>query len=187
MDGGSGLNIMYAETLDIMGIDKARIRPTRAPFHGIMLGKQAIPIGQINLPITFGNPSNYRTETLPFEVVGFPLVYHTILGQPCYAKFMAVPNYTYLKLKTSSPRGVIIVDTSFQRGYECEVKSYELASATLASEELTAIRKDVVEGAPDTKRVARSFEPTENVMEVLVNPNNSNDKTVRIDTALSPK
>jgi len=50
------------------------------PFHGIMPGKQAIPIGQIDLPITFGNPSNYRTETLTFEVVGFPPSYHAILG-----------------------------------------------------------------------------------------------------------
>ena len=25
MDGGSGLNIMYAETLDAMGIDRARV------------------------------------------------------------------------------------------------------------------------------------------------------------------
>ena len=39
MDGGSGLNIMYAETLDAMGIDWSHIRPTRAPFHGIMPGK----------------------------------------------------------------------------------------------------------------------------------------------------
>ena len=36
MDRGSGLNIMYAETLDAMGINRARIRPTGAPFHGIM-------------------------------------------------------------------------------------------------------------------------------------------------------
>ena len=35
MDGGSGLNIMYAKTLDAMGIDRSRIRPTEAPFHGI--------------------------------------------------------------------------------------------------------------------------------------------------------
>ena len=28
MDGGSGLNIMYAKTLDEMGIDRARLRPT---------------------------------------------------------------------------------------------------------------------------------------------------------------
>ena len=39
MDEGSGLNIMYAETLDAMGIDRSRVRPTGAPFHGIMPGK----------------------------------------------------------------------------------------------------------------------------------------------------
>ena len=36
MDGGSGLNIMYAETLDAMGINRACIRPTGAPFQGIV-------------------------------------------------------------------------------------------------------------------------------------------------------
>ena len=45
MDGGSDLNIMYAEMLDTMGIDRARIRPTGATFHGIMPGKQAMPLG----------------------------------------------------------------------------------------------------------------------------------------------
>ena len=82
MDGGSGLNIMYAEMLDTMGVDRARIRPTEAPFHGIMPRKQAIPLGQIDLPVTFGDPSNYRTETLTFEVVGFYGTYHAILGCP---------------------------------------------------------------------------------------------------------
>ena len=100
---------------------------------------------------------------------------------------MAVPNYTYLKLKMSGPRGVITVSTSFQRAYKCEVESCELTSATLASEELVAIGKDIIEGAPDAKRVPRSFVPMENVKEVLVNPDNSTNKTVRIGTALSPK
>ena len=45
MDGGNGLNIMYAETLDTMGIDRSRIRSTGAPFHGIVPGKQAMPLG----------------------------------------------------------------------------------------------------------------------------------------------
>ena len=39
MDGGSSLNIMYADTLDAMGINRSCIRPTRTPFHGIRLGK----------------------------------------------------------------------------------------------------------------------------------------------------
>ena len=122
MDGGSGLNVMYGETLNAMGIDRSRVRPIGAPFHGIVLGKQAVPLGQIDLSITFGDPTNYKTETLTFEVVGFHGTYHAILGQPCYAKFMTVHNYIYLKLKMTSPRGVITVATTFQHAYECEVE-----------------------------------------------------------------
>jgi hypothetical protein len=71
MEKGSGLNIMYAETIDAMDIDWVRIRPTGAPFHDIMSGKQAKTLRQIDLAITFGTPSNYRIETLTFEVVKF--------------------------------------------------------------------------------------------------------------------
>ena len=113
MDGGSGLNIMYAEMLNAVGINRSRIRPIGSPFHGIVPGKQAVPLGKIDLPVTFGDPTNYRTETLTFEVVGFHISYHAILGRPCYAKFMAVPNYTYLKLKMSGPCAVITIGTSF--------------------------------------------------------------------------
>jgi len=102
MDGGSGFNIMYSETLDAMGIDWSCIRPSCAPFRGIVPGKHVVPIGHINLPVTFGDRPNFRTETLTFEVVDFCSAYHAILGWPCYAKFMAIPNYTYLKLKMPS-------------------------------------------------------------------------------------
>ena len=44
MDGGNGLNIMYVKTLDEMGIDRTCLHPTRAPFHGIMPEKQAMPL-----------------------------------------------------------------------------------------------------------------------------------------------
>ena len=44
MDGGSGLNIMYVEMLNDMGIDRSRSQPTRAPFHSIVPGKQAMPL-----------------------------------------------------------------------------------------------------------------------------------------------
>ena len=42
--------------------------------------KQAMSLGQIDLPITFGGSSNYRIETLTFKVVGFHGTYHAILG-----------------------------------------------------------------------------------------------------------
>ena len=44
MDGGSGLNIMYAKTLNVMGVDRMHLHPTRAPFHGIVPRKQAMPL-----------------------------------------------------------------------------------------------------------------------------------------------
>ena len=100
---------------------------------------------------------------------------------------MAIPNYTYLKLKMPGPSGVIIVVTSFHRAYECEVESYELTLVTLAFEELMAIGKDITEGAPDVKRAGGSFEPMENVKEVPVDLDNFADKMVRIGTALSLK
>ena len=105
-----------------------------------MLGKQAVPLDQIDLPITFGNPTNYRMETLTFEVVGFHGTYHAILGCPCYMKFMNVPNYTYLKLKMPGPCRVITIGTSFPHAYECEVECCEHVAAIVASKELAAIR-----------------------------------------------
>jgi hypothetical protein len=106
MDGGSGINVLYASTLDEMGIALSALRPSTAPFHGVVPGIEALPIGQIDLPITFGDVRKFRTETLTFEVVGFSGTYHAILGMPAYVKFMAVPNYTYLKLKFMAvPKG----------------------------------------------------------------------------------
>jgi hypothetical protein len=64
------------------------------PFHGITPGKRVQPLGQIDLPVSFGTTDNFCKETLIFEVVGFKVAYHTILGRPCHAKFMVVPNYT---------------------------------------------------------------------------------------------
>jgi hypothetical protein len=44
MDRGSGLNIMYVETLDAMGINRSHIHPIGASFHGVIPGKQATPL-----------------------------------------------------------------------------------------------------------------------------------------------
>jgi hypothetical protein len=81
-----------------------------------------LPLGQIDLSITFGDPSNFKKETLTFEVAGFRGTYHAVLGRPCYVMFMAIPNYTYLKLKMPGPNGVITVHTTYQHAYECDVE-----------------------------------------------------------------
>jgi hypothetical protein len=59
MDGGSSLNIIYAETLGLLGIHLSTIQAGAAPFHGIVPGKPALPLGQLDLPVCFGTPSNF--------------------------------------------------------------------------------------------------------------------------------
>jgi hypothetical protein len=181
MDGESSLNIIYAETLGLLRIDLSSVRAGAAPFHGIIPGKRVQPLGQLDLPVYFGTPSNFRRETLTFEVVGFRGTYHAVLGRPCYAKFMAVPNYTYLKLKMSGPNGVITVGPTYRHAYECDMECVEYAEALIA--DLESLSKE----APDVKRHTGNFEPAEMVKSVPLDPSNDASKQIRIGSELNPK
>jgi hypothetical protein len=193
MDRGSSLNIIYAETLELLGVDRSKVRAGAAPFHGIAPGKRIQPLGQIDLPVCFRTPSNFRREALTFEVVGFRGTYHAVLGRPCYAKFMAIPNYTYLKLKMSGPNGIITVGSTYRHAYECDVECVEYAEAlaefeALAeSEALIADLERLSKEAPDAKRHAGNFEPVEAVKSVSLDPSNDASKQVRIGSELDPK
>jgi hypothetical protein len=187
MDGGSSLNVIYAKTLGLLQIDPSSIRAGAAPFHGIIPGKRVQPLGQLDLPVCFGTPSNFRKETLTFEVVGFRGTYHAVLRRPCYAKFMAVPNYTYLKLKMSGPNGVITVGSTYQHAYECDVECVEYAEALAESEALIADLESLSKEAPDAKRHAGNFEPAEAVKSVPLDPSNDTSKQVWIGSELDPK
>ncbi|XP_039787169.1 uncharacterized protein LOC120653507 [Panicum virgatum] len=137
MDGGSSLNILYIDTLDAMGILRACLRAFLFPFYGILPGMKAYPLGNLDLPVTFGSRTNYRTKTLSFEVVDWKGTYNTILGRPAYAKIMAVPNYTYLKLKLPGPNGVINMSGSFEQAYISSREHFDLATTTANSAELS--------------------------------------------------
>src|SRR6266540_2850672 len=90
IDGGSGLNILFAKTLNDMKIPCSKLKRSSSPFHGVILGTSAIPLRQISLPITLGTLENIRTENISFKVADFEVVYHTIFGRLALAKFMVV-------------------------------------------------------------------------------------------------
>ena len=71
MDGGSGLNILYAETLKGMGIPMSKLSKSNMSFHGVIPGKKAESLSQITLDLVFGDSKHYRKEKLAFEVVDF--------------------------------------------------------------------------------------------------------------------
>jgi hypothetical protein len=96
MDAGSGINLIYAKTLQAMHISLEFLKPTDCSFHRIIPGSANYLLGRIALNICFGNCQNYSREKLNFEFMDWPSQYHAILGRPAFSQFMAVPNYTYL-------------------------------------------------------------------------------------------
>jgi hypothetical protein len=120
-------------------------------------------------------------------VVGFRGTYHAVLGRPCYAKFKAVPNYTYLKLKMLGPNGVITVGSTYRHVYECDVECVEYAEALAESKALIADLECLSKEVPDTKRHTGNFELAGAVKFVPLDPSNDADKKVRIGSELDPK
>ena len=136
----------------------------------------------------FGNQANFCLEVITFEVMDFPGSYHTILGRPCYAKFMVIPNYTYLKLKMSGPNDVITVSSAFSHTFACDREHYELATAVVNSSELPRLGESSAPVVPHCNKPTSSmaFRPLEETKVVGVNPTDP-AKTVRIGTQLPAK
>ena len=125
---------------------------------------------------------------LTFEVVVFWGAYHAILGRPYYAKFMAIPNYTYLKLKMPGPRGIITVGSLFEHAYECNVECVEHAEALALDEALDAQLQEMAEEAMDSnQRHAGNFEPAEGTKDVPLDPKTPDGKVLKISAALDNK
>jgi hypothetical protein len=124
IDGGSGLNLIFASILRKMGLDFTdMLAPSKSLFYGIVPGNAAHPLGTMVLPVTFGMRENYRTESIKFEVANFESSYHAILGRPALAKFMAVPHYVYLLLKMPRQTGVLTLRGDLKKSYDCNQKA----------------------------------------------------------------
>ncbi|XP_066316424.1 uncharacterized protein [Miscanthus floridulus] len=115
-----------------MGIPQSSLCPSKVLFNGIMPRKEVVPLERIWLNVTFDQPDNFCKEPLTFKVIDFPSVHHTLLGRPCFAKFMVIPNYTYLKLTMLGPKGVITIEGNFEQAYYCE-QDYVTQVATLVA------------------------------------------------------
>jgi hypothetical protein len=100
---------------------------------------------------------------------------------------MAVPNYTYLKLKMPGPNGVITVGPTYRHAFECDVECVEYAEALAESKVLIADLQSLSKEVPDVKRHAGNFEPAETVKSVPLDPSSDASKQIRIDSKLDPK
>ncbi|XP_066392225.1 uncharacterized protein [Miscanthus floridulus] len=100
---------------------------------------------------------------------------------------MAVPNYTYLKLKMLGPSGVIMIESTYEHAYDCDVECIEYAEALAEAETLITNLDQLSGEAPDSKHRAGAFEPAEAIKLVPINPTCPNDRALRISATLDIK
>ena len=103
MDGGSGLNLIYEDTIQHMGINPARIHRSKTSFQGVIPGPDTHCTGFLRLTVTFGSADNLRHEKLAFHIVPFSSRYQALLGREAFARFNAIPHYASLTLKMPGP------------------------------------------------------------------------------------
>ena len=125
---------------------------------------------------------------LTFEVVDFLGSYHAILGRPCYAKFMAVPNYTYMKLKMPGPNGVITVGSTFSHAFMCDCEHFELATTIINSSKFSQLGESSTPAVLECNKpnCSMAFRPLKETKVVGIDPINPT-KMVRIGTQLPAK
>ena len=101
---------------------------------------------------------------------------------------MAIPNYTYLKLKMLGPNDIITVGSTCSHAYTCDCENYELATDVINSTELPDLRNSSTPTVPDCNEPTSSsaFHPTKETKMVGINPADQT-KIVWIGTKLLAK
>jgi hypothetical protein len=130
IDGGSSINLLFASTLDAMGIPRSELTPTDQPFHGITPQSSSKPLGKITLPVTFGQANNFQTEQITFDVAEFDKAYNAIIGRTTHAKLMATSHYAYQVLKMSGPKGTITIQGNAKLVVQCDKQSLDMVEHT---------------------------------------------------------
>ncbi|XP_020172582.1 uncharacterized protein [Aegilops tauschii subsp. strangulata] len=179
-----------------LGLEAKDLEPTQTIFHGIVPGLSCSPIGRIRLDVLFGDSNHFRRKPLWFEVVDLSSAYHALLGRPALAKFMAVPHYTYLKMKLSGPKGLITITGDYRKSLECAREGAKLAESLVIAEErrqldrIVALANETSAAPVPAEEPAdeASFKPSKETKKVKLNPEGpSYSKYVVVGTRLDSK
>ena len=153
IDGGARLNVLSIEMFDNLQVPYDQLQSTK-PFSGVTDGSTT-PMGQVCLPVTFGQRDDYRTKLIDFDVAHIHLSYNAILGYPALAKFMAVTHHGYNILKMSGSGGIITVPCE-ERDAVC---SLECAFQAASIEDPDSKGENPPEAIPKKKKTSPSSRP----------------------------
>ncbi|KAJ9557837.1 hypothetical protein OSB04_012451 [Centaurea solstitialis] len=114
IDGGSSANVIFADTLKVMGIERSEIVRRSTTLIGFN-GDPMNTLGEIILPI-FAKGINKQTK---FNVVDCQSAYNVILGRPWIHEMKAVPSTYHQKIKFPSPWGTQEIASEKKIAREC--------------------------------------------------------------------
>jgi hypothetical protein len=108
-----------------------KLQPSRSFFE---VGLVSVMLCRcISLPITFGTPENFRTESVLFDVADVSLPFNAILDRPVLYQFMVVDHYGYLVLKMPTLDGVLKIRGDRDAGVSTLEKLQALAASREAA------------------------------------------------------
>ena len=128
MDGGSGLNLIYQDTVRKMGIDSTKISRSNTTFKGVIPGPEARCTGSLLLEVVFGSSNNFQSKRLTFYIAPFRSGYQALLGRAAFARFNAIPHYASLKIKMPGPCGTITVSGNIEHSLRVEERAAALTA-----------------------------------------------------------
>jgi hypothetical protein len=76
------------------------------PFAPVLQSGSGLlfPHGSISIPVSFGMPENYRTESIIFDIAEVNHPFNAILDQLALYEFMAMAHSRYMVLKVVTQR-----------------------------------------------------------------------------------
>jgi hypothetical protein len=120
IDNGASLNLLMRRTFIEMGLSLADLTPVQDTFHGIIPGQSSMPVGRIDLEVSYGSGENKHREMLIFEVASFDIGYNCIFRRSFLPKFMSVIHTAYAIIKMPGPKGIITLTSDHRDAVACE-------------------------------------------------------------------
>ena len=103
--------------------------------------------------VVFESPDNFKSEELIFDIVPFRRGYHVPLGCNAFARFNAVLDYAYIKLKMPGPNGVTIVNGNTKCSLRMEEQTRTFVAKVQAFEEAACAAKHMPSSSKHVRAV----------------------------------
>nr|ABA97323.1 retrotransposon protein, putative, Ty3-gypsy subclass [Oryza sativa Japonica Group] len=110
IDGGSSINLLFANTLDAMAIPRSELMPINPSMGSLQ--------------------NHHLSHWITFDVAEFNTAHDAIIGRTVLVKFMAASHYAYQVLKMPGPKWTITTQGDAKLAVQCGKRSLDMVKHT---------------------------------------------------------